>query len=105
DRRTVPGPAETPADLEAVEAGHEHVEHDRVDRSLPEPLQGVDAVDRSGDAVPLELERSLDRLADVRLVVDHEDAPADRRADGREVERHRRVEGYAGSRGWRLRVS
>ncbi len=73
DRRAVAARAQAAADLEAVEVRHQDVEDDRVELAVREPLQRVEPVGGRRDAVPVELERGLDRLADVGVVVDDEE--------------------------------
>ncbi len=65
---------ETPADLEAVDPGHEDVQDCRVGgRRDPESCEGLLAVARELDLVTLELERTPKRFTDSALVVDDED--------------------------------
>ena len=62
------------ADLEPVDAGHQHVEHHRVRLGLGlEPLERLRAVLGELDLVALELERAPQRLAHGPFVVDHQD--------------------------------
>ncbi len=65
---------EAPAYLEPVDPRHQHVEDRRVDRrSAAQPLERLLAVLGELDLVPLELERTPQRLANGTLVVDDED--------------------------------
>ena len=73
-RRVIAPVAQDPADRQPVGPGHEHVEHDGVGRELVDPQQRVVAVDRGVHVVALEPQRALDRLADVRVVLDDEHA-------------------------------
>ena len=66
--------AQDAADGQAVGAGHEHVEHDRVGGQLVDAEQRVVAVDRGVHVVSLEPQCAFDRLAYVRIVLDDEDA-------------------------------
>src|SRR5207248_11668141 len=62
-----------PAELEAVDPAHHHVEEDEV---LPVHVQGGDEaepVGRLGHLVSLELERHLEHLARLAVVVDDDD--------------------------------
>ena len=76
DRNAVTAPAETPADLEAVDHRHQDVEDDRVGLGLAvlQPRERLAAVGRELDLVPLELERALQRLANGAFVVDNQDS-------------------------------
>ena len=74
DRRAVAVGAEAAGHLEPVDAGHEHVEQQRVGRLGRDLVQRLAAVGRELDLVALEHERALERSADCGLVVDHEDA-------------------------------
>ena len=72
-RRAVARGAQPPADLEAVDARHHDVEHDRVDDALGERVERLLAVLGELHVVALERERALQRGAHARLVVDHQD--------------------------------
>ena len=63
-----------PAQLEAVHARHQHVEHDRVRRARVERVERLVPVGRQQHVVAVEAQGALDRLAHGGLVVDHEDA-------------------------------
>ena len=65
--------AEPPADLEAVEAGHLHVEEDQVGPRRMRDFQRLDAIGGLEHADLLILERVSDQLQDGRLVVNHQD--------------------------------
>ena len=71
-----PGRAQAPADLEAVQVRHQHIQHDGVEPRLPEPLQRRESVGHGRDTVPLQFERGLNRLPNVRIVVHDEHAPS-----------------------------
>ena len=74
DRGAVPGLAQAPADLEAVELGHEDVQDDRVGRALGKHVQGLLAVLGEGDIVVVEPQRTLERPPHGRLVVNDQNA-------------------------------
>ena len=60
----------SPGDLEAVALRHQHVEHDRVQRRPDaDRAEGLLAVGGQLDLVALELQRPLERPAELRLVV------------------------------------
>ena len=68
-----PACAHPPADLQAVEPGHAHVEDDRVRRPRREAVERRGAIRREIDVVALERERALERGPDGGLVVDDQD--------------------------------
>ncbi len=74
DRHAGPRSGEAARDLEAVDVGQHHVEHD--DRGLASGDRGdrVGAVCRRLDLEALEAERHRDHVDDVRLIVDNEHA-------------------------------
>ena len=57
-------------------ARHVQVQDDQVGRPLPDPPEGVDAVPGALDREPLVLQGDPERLAEVDVVLDHEDRPA-----------------------------
>ena len=57
----------------SVDAGHAHVEEHRVGRLVAHERERLVTVGRGDHAVARLLEVDADELADVRLVVDHED--------------------------------
>jgi hypothetical protein len=61
-----------PAQLDAVDARHHHVEQDQVGHLPGDLLLGVGAVAGDPDLVALEPQVDLDESGDVRVVVDHE---------------------------------
>jgi hypothetical protein len=69
----VSDPAQQPADLQAVDARHQDVEHDQVRGDLPQPVQGLVPVGRQVDLVPLAGQGALERVPHRGLVVDHQD--------------------------------
>jgi len=71
DRGAIAAAAHAPADLEAVDAGHRHVEHDGVDGARCELIERLLAVAR-GPGVVCAPERAFERGADGRLVIDDE---------------------------------
>ena len=72
-RGAVAGGAQPAADLEAVDARHHDVEHDRVDGALGERVERLLAVLGEVHVVAFERQRALQRGAHARFVVDHED--------------------------------
>ena len=66
-----PAAAEPAAHLEAVQAGHGHVEDDGVGRALGVGDEGGGAVLGQLGLVALEAQGAVERLADRRFVVDH----------------------------------
>jgi hypothetical protein len=63
DRHGIPVAANRPADLQAVHAGHQHVEQDGVDMAVrSQPLERLTPVAGQLDLVALELESPLERL-------------------------------------------
>ena len=66
--------AQTPADLEAVDAGQHQVEHDEVGQLAARLGQTGLAVGGRDDVVVLAREMVPDELDEVGFVVDHEDA-------------------------------
>jgi hypothetical protein len=75
-RRLVARGAKLPADLEPVDARHQHVEDDRVD-SVPvilHPLERLGAVFGGLHLVVLDLQCPLECLAQRLLVIDNEDS-------------------------------
>ena len=72
----VAGAAESATHLEAVDAGHEDVEDQRIWalRSLGDHHERRFTVDGELDVIPLELEGALKRLADCPLIVHDKDA-------------------------------
>ena len=69
---SLPSRAEPAADLEAVHVRQHHVEHDQVGRAGVRLPQRLLPGGRGGHRAAVELQRDLDQLADVRLVVDDE---------------------------------
>ena len=67
-----------PADLEAVEPRHQHVEHDRVDGLAGDRVERLLAVAGERDVVGVEPQGTLERPPHGGLVVDHEDASPSR---------------------------
>ena len=78
DGYVVPGGAQRPGGLDAVEPGHHHVHHDDVRADPADPGQRLGPVGRQRDGVPVELERPPQRLPDRLVVVDDEDAGSGR---------------------------
>ena len=72
NRYPVARAADPAADLEAVDARHQHVEDDRVRGIIAQAVQRLGAVGRQLDGISLERERAAQRLTDGRLVVDNE---------------------------------
>ena len=73
-RGSVVALAQHPADLEAVELRHQHVEHDRV-RVLPRcRRQRLLAVAGQRNLIALQINRALERAAQLRLVVHDQDS-------------------------------
>ena len=68
--------AELAADLEPVDAGHQHVEHDQVGADRRRALQPLAAVGRQRDLESAQLERPLESGAHRRLVIDDEQLAA-----------------------------
>ena len=66
--------AQAPADLEAVELGHHHVEHDEVEGLLAEARERLAAVGRLHDLVAVLAQREGQQGLDRLLVVDEQDA-------------------------------
>ena len=66
--------AEPAADLDPVELGHHHVEHDEVEALLGEAVERLAAVARGDDLVALLAERVRQQRLDRLLVVDEQDA-------------------------------
>jgi hypothetical protein len=66
--------AQPAADLEAVEVGHHHVQHDQVGPEIPHRRQRVATRRRRGHIEADVLQRHGHQLGDVRLVVDDQDA-------------------------------
>ena len=66
--------AQLPRDLEAVDAGQHHVEHDRVGGGVRHGGEGLRAVLGEHELVPLGLERPHERVAHGRLVLDDQEA-------------------------------
>ena len=77
-RQAAAAPPEPPADLEAVDVRHQHVEHDEIGLVAValQPLERLGAVGGELDLVALEPERAAERLAHRRVVVDDEDSHA-----------------------------
>ena len=73
-RRTIAGRPQPPADLEAVDSRHQHVQDERVGRPRGQRVERLRAVAGQLGLVALQPQRAVDRLAHRRLVVDHEDA-------------------------------
>jgi hypothetical protein len=73
-RRAVAGVAHPPADLEPVEAGHQHVEQHGVGGRRGLVAHRLAPVARERDVEPFESQDALECLADRRLVVDHQHA-------------------------------
>ena len=61
--------AQAAADLEAVHARHEHVDHDRVRGVSVDPLQRIHAVDGEAHLVPAQPQRRAERLPHREIVV------------------------------------
>jgi hypothetical protein len=81
--RRIAGGAQAAADLEAVDARHQHVEHERVGRPQRQRVEGLRAVGRQLGLVALQAQRAVDGLTHRGLVVDDQDAhgaDADRRS-------------------------
>ena len=72
-RGAVAGLAHAPADLEAVEPGHAHVEDHGVGRRGGQPVECRSAICREVHVVAFERKRPLERGPDGRLVVDDQD--------------------------------
>ena len=72
--RAVAGGPQAAADLEPVGLGHQDVEDDRVGRLVGERVERLAAVGGELDAVAVHPQRAVERVADARLVVDHEDS-------------------------------
>jgi hypothetical protein len=75
-RRAVAGVSHAPADLEAVQAGHEDVEQHRVGGRGRLRADGLAPVLRQRDVEALDPEDALQHLTHGRLVVDDQDAHA-----------------------------
>lgn len=73
DGGTVAQRPQLPADGEAVEYGHHHVEDDRVGLPGRDLGEGREPVRGAPDLVPLDRESVLDGCPDLGLVVDDED--------------------------------
>ena len=69
-----PALAHAPADGQAVEVGQPEVEDERVGRGLRQCLERLAARGHGHHVVALEAEGPVDRSADGRVVVDHQDA-------------------------------
>ncbi len=67
--------AQLAADLEPVDAGHEHVQDDEVGANLRGAREALAAVGGERHLESAELERPLERGAHRRLVVDHQQLP------------------------------
>ena len=75
DRRAAALGAKLAADLEPVDAGHEHVEDDQVGADLRGAREALAAVGGERYLESAELERPLERSAHRRLVVDDQQLP------------------------------
>ena len=67
--------AKLAADLEPVDAGHEHVQDDEVGANLRGAREALGTVGGERDLESAELERPLERSAHRRLVVDNQQLP------------------------------
>ena len=65
---------EPAVDLETVEIGQHHVEHDQVGREVARDLDGCAAALGGADFEPLVAKHGRDQVGDAVLVVDHEHA-------------------------------
>ena len=65
--------AQHAAHRQAVDVGHHHVDHQRVEAVAPDAGQRLDPVHGRGDVVALQLERPREGLADRAVVVGDED--------------------------------
>ena len=79
DRRLLAVRAQPPAHLEAVEAGHQHVEHDDVRRRRGDLGQRVGTVDRDARLEAGVAQRGADHVADGVVVVDDQHVRSHRR--------------------------
>ena len=66
--------AQSAAGLEATDARHHHVEHQRVGPLGAQPIERLTTVGSHVDVVAVEGQRAAQRLAHGPVVVDHEDA-------------------------------
>ena len=67
--RAIADGAHPPADLQAVETGHQHVEDDRVGRVDSERADRLASVDCRRHLEPTQVEQERERLAHGRLIV------------------------------------
>ena len=65
--------ADLAADVEAVELGQHHVEHDEVEAVLAQPVERLAAVERGDDVVALLAQRVGEQLLHRQLVVHEQD--------------------------------
>jgi len=72
--RTAAARSQPAADLEAVDPGHHHVEHDQVERLLAEAGERLAAVGRAHDLVTVLAQRVAQQRLDGLLVVGQQDA-------------------------------
>jgi hypothetical protein len=70
DGQVVSGAAQLPADLEAVQPRHHHIEHHRVRTIVGDGVQGLDPVLGQGNRIPVEGKGSAQRLAHCAIVID-----------------------------------
>jgi hypothetical protein len=99
-------------EIHARDLGHHQVEHDQVEHLVPDPLHGQARVRKRGDLEALALEKILEVLEDVGIVVDDEHRQLRRRPQGctpdhdrnlaRKSEAAEALMGLRGSRGDRI---
>ena len=73
DRHAVSLRAQHPADGQPVDARHHHVQHQQVERCVPDGLERRCAVGHERDGIALEFQRPAEGLPDRPVIVGHQD--------------------------------